>query len=92
MYVYSFFIVMTLSCLYCFSNIYIIIILLNNLNNITEKIEDTITDDASEGMPTPLLKQIKPLVGKEKMMNPVAIVTIKVCVQLFNCCFVSYES
>ena len=31
-------------------------------------------------------------VGKEDITNPVAILMIKVCVQLFNYCFVSYEA
>ena len=42
--------------------------------------------------PPPFPKQMKQLVRKEKMINPVVIVMIKVFVQLFNYCFVSYES
>ena len=40
----------------------------------------------------PPAKKMKESLGKEKMTNPIAILMIKICVQLFNYYFVSCES
>ena len=48
----------------CFSNVYLMLILLNYWNNTKEKNGDTITHDGLEGMSTPLPK-VNEAVGRE---------------------------
>ena len=68
-YMYSCMLFMIFWCLNCFSNIYLMLILLNHWDNNTKKNEDNITYNASEGMSTPPSKKMKQLVGKKKMKN-----------------------